>query len=182
MRRAVWIATVAVVAWGIALISEAQMSPVRLRVTKNSHKERKTTQQDRYGQERVQAVNETVTYTIEVVNLSSKEIKDVRIHWAVLVNPSSGSSSSGSMRVTEGEKTSDLKNGQKYSFDTDKIDLAGTQRDSASYYGTTRTRTGAGIEGYAVEVYADGRVVASEILPIDTKKRIDQIDARKVNQ
>ena len=180
MRKLILTITV-LIGLSVALPANAQVGSVRLKVTKNSRKDRKTTQQDRYGQYRTQDINETVTYTIEVINMSSTPIEGMRIQWAVLVNPYGRSGGLSSAKLYAGEKTTDLKNGQKFNFDTDKIELASTQRDS-SYYGSTRTKTGAEIEGYVIEVYVKGAVVASEVLPIDAKKKIDQFKARNASR
>ena len=177
------------VVMGFYLVWPAQaqiVNPVRLKINKNSKKDRKTTYQSTYGTLREQDVNETVSYTVDVINMSSGPVKDVEVKWAILVNArgrySSTSYDSG-MRVVEGErKVDELGIGQKFSFDTDVIQLSGTQTDgNSSYYygGTSRTKTGSEIAGYVVEVYSGGRVIGSEILPIDTKKKIAALKAPK---
>ena len=55
--------------------------------------------------------------------------------------------------------------------------MSSTQVDSSYYYGTSRSKYGAEVVGYVVEVSVGGRIVASEIMPIDTKKKIEATKA-----
>lgn len=140
----------------------AAIGPLKLTVTKNEHKDYKTkTTVSDYGDvatTRNQEISATVTYTIEASNMSGQPLGNVQFHWAVLVNRPGRP-----LRVVKGDRSCDLKPLEKNRFDTGPIEL--------------RTSTSK-IDGYYVEASVDGKVVASDIQPANTKERVDALSKK----
>ena len=144
----------------------AQINPVRLKVTKEIKKNRPEVRSSSYGREESQTIN----YLIELANASATAVNDVQIKWAILYKPRSTYTE---VQIVEGEKTCTLGVGQKFICETDPVDLQGTATIS-SYSGRYKSGYNAQIIGYAVDVLVKGAIVTSDIQPSDTKKRIEQ--------
>jgi hypothetical protein len=163
----------------------AQISPVRLSVSKNEKKEQKTTYQDSSGYYRQRQINRTVSYSVEVRNFSSTALAGIVIKWAILYDPSHAEVRGGGgvswnradLKVLDGERTCSLQVGQRFAFDTDSVDLSSVHTGNS--YTTRANQYGGDIRGYCVEVStADGKLLASEIQPPDTKQQLDQVRAK----
>lgn len=161
-----------------AFQSDAQISPVRLSVNKSRKIEQKTTsQQGGYAWGwREQAVNEKVYYTVEVANASTAPVSNLRIKWAVLVQPANRKDP----QIIEGERSCSLNLGQKFSFDTDVIELSGTKVETSD--GQYRRSNTSQIAGYAVEVFLNDKRVAADIQPTDAKRKMEDAKAGKDGQ
>ena len=172
MKRLVLPGIASVLLIFIVAQAQAQISPVRLSVNKSRKVQQKTTsQQGGYAWSwREQAINERVYYTVEVANASTAPIANVQIKWAVLVQPVDRKEP----QLVEGERTCSLNLGQKFSFDTDVIELSGTKTETSD--GQYRRDNSSRIIGYAVEAFLNDKRVAADMQPADAKKKID--DAR----
>ena len=69
-----------------------------------------------------------------------------------------------SLRMQDGKERRDLKAGEKFSFDTDVIELNAPR---------------AQVDGYCIEAVLDGKVVASAIEPANAKERIESLKAKR---
>ncbi len=165
--------------------TRAQMSPVRVSVTKNEKSDQKTTYQDSSGYFRQQQIKKTVSYTVEVRNFSAGALPNLTIKWAVLYDPTKAEAHGGGsvswstkdLKVLEGEHTCTLDLGQECGFDTAPIDLSSVHSGTANT--TQGYQYGGGIRGYCVEVFAGERLLGSELQPQDIKS---QIEAAKTNK
>ena len=174
-----------VMAMGVA--AHAQLNPVRLNVSKVEKKDRQTTYRSADGRYRHEQVNSTTSYTVQLVNVSAGSLSNVRIKWAILVDSSHAearaaggiSTTKGKLSVVEGERNCSLDLGQRYSFDTDVIELSAAV--AGTDYSGSRWNYGGKVLGYAIEVFVDGKPVTADIQPGDTKKRIEQVRADEQN-
>src|ERR1043166_1757249 len=162
--------------------ASAQLNPVRLNVNKVEKKDRQTTYRSADGQYRREQLNSATSSTVQLVNVSGGSLSNIRVKWAVLVDSSHAearatgiSTTNGKLDIVEGERTCSLDLGQRYSFDTDVIELSAAM--AGSDYSGSRWNYGGKVLGYAVEVFVDRKPGASEIQPSDTKKRIEQVKA-----
>jgi hypothetical protein len=153
----------------VAVVAQAQINPVRLKVNKTEKKDRKTTYRSTDGYTQQQQIQSTVFYTIEVANVSATPVTDLQVKWALLIK----TRVVPEFKVVEGERTCSIGLGQKYVFDTDIVELSGSQWQN-NWTGS-RSGSSAEVAGYAVEVLSGDRIVASEIIPADTKRRIEQL-------
>jgi len=172
-----FVIALAVLLAGVAAAS-AQVSPARLKVTRQSKSDSKETYRSSDGRYRSGEKTKTVLYKVEVSNVSGGPAKEFVIKWAVLVKSDDavytyqdGNMKRQNLRVVEGEKTCKLEFGKSFNFETDVIELTGWESVSSGMY---RSESGAKVIGYAVEVFCNGERVASDIQPADTKKKIDQ--------
>ena len=148
--------------------AQAQISPVRLSVSKNQKIDQKPKYRDNISTgPRELEVNDEVHYTIVVANSSAAPVPKVQIKWAILVKPARGTS----LKLVEGEHTCSLDLGERCTFDTDLVELTGTKWQSSG--GQPRRIVSAQIVGYTVEAYIGDRVVASDIQPSDAKSKIE---------
>lgn len=147
----------------------AQVSPVRLKVSKNMKKDMERGSQH--------LVRETVSYTIEVTNASTTTAQDVLVRWAVLVTPGyrfDGSTwSHVGQRILEGERKCSIERIQKCVFESDPIEIAAYVKKE--YY----SRYKSDITAYYVEALVDGVVVAADIQPSNAKLRIQEEKGKK---
>jgi hypothetical protein len=162
----------------LAAEAPAQISPVRLSVNKNRKVEQKTTsQQGGYAWSwREQAVNERVYYSIEVANASTAPLSNLRVKWAVVVQPANRKEP----QLIEGERACSLNLSQKFAFDTDVIELSGKKWETSD--GQYRRDDSSKILGYAVEVFLNDKRVAADIQPTDTKRKIEELKGGKESQ
>jgi hypothetical protein len=149
--------------------AQAQISPVRLSVSKHQKINQNTiSQNDRLDTGvREQEVNEEVYYTIVVANAGAASVPNAKIKWAILVKPIR----STKLELVEGERTCSLSFGQKFAFDTDLVQLSGRKWQSRD--GWYRRTVSAQIVGYAVEVYMGDKIVASAVDPSDVRRKIE---------
>jgi hypothetical protein len=166
----------------LAASAHAQIKPVRIDVSKVSKKNSKTVYQDSGGTYRNQQVNETIHYTIQVVNSGTLPLTDVKIKWAVLYDSSQAtmhgdgvSATASPLKILEGEQTCSLRVGQKYAFDTESLDLSSV--NSSRAYTTKQHHYGGEVIGYAVEVLVGDKLAAEEVRPSDIKSRIEKAKA-----
>ncbi len=165
LRRAAWLA---LLAWFVPCVT-AQINPIRLKVNKTEKKDRKTTYRSTDGYTQQQQINSTVFYTIEVANATTAPVTDLQVKWALLIKTRAVQQ----FKVIEGERTCNIGLGQKYAFDTDIVELSGSQwQNNAS---GARSENSAEVAGYVVEVLKEGRIITSDITPADTKRRIEQL-------
>jgi hypothetical protein len=165
---------------GSVIDARAQANSVRLKVTKMESTHRQTTYQTSDGSYRQQQVKSAVYYTIEVVNLNTTGPADLKIKWAILVDPSKAEAQGGGYSMTKvaekvvsGERQSKITLGQRYTFDTDPIDL---DTVTTSYdTGGQRFHSGGSIQGYLVEVYNGDRLVASDSSSQNIKHDMEQL-------
>ena len=162
-----------------------QVGFVRLSVRKNEKRDQRTTYQNESGTYRQQQIKKTVSYSIEVQNASAAAFHGLVVKWTVLYDSSraeahgnggSTSWSEGGLKIIDGERSSDLGVGQRLAFETDSVDISSVTTGNATT--TQRNQYGGDIRGYCVEVLLDGKVLASEIQPPDTKSRIAQVKAK----
>jgi hypothetical protein len=164
----------------LTLPAEAQLNPVRLKVNKIQKKATQTTHRQTDGAYRQQQNNETIYYEIDVSNFSASPITNCIVKWAVLYDPSQARShgsggftwSSEDLAVSEGQKTCQLALGQKYSFETDPIELS-TVSTSISYTGR-RYRYGGEVRGHVVEVFVNDRLVATDASSNDIRQQMEK--------
>lgn len=167
-QRLQWTSWLAVLAL-LAPCADAQINPIRLKVNKTEKKDRKTTYRTTDGFSQQQQINSTVFYTIEVANAATVPVTDLQIRWALLIK----TRVVPEFKVIEGERTCSIGLGQKYAFDTDIVELSGTQwQDNRT---GSRSEKSAEVAGYVVEVLKEGRIIASDITPADTKHRIEEL-------
>lgn len=150
--------------------AHAQVSPVRLKVSKRQKSEMKTTYQSGSGEYRSREGVMNVCYNIEV-SLLSGTAREVRVKWAVLVKREGWVGSAlGHWQVVEGEKTGTVELARKFVFDTDVIEL---QR--SEYHSEGRLQEyGSKVEGYVVDVYIGDQLVASDAQPSSVRAKIEQ--------
>jgi hypothetical protein len=176
MYRSVFICLMSI--W-ISLPAGAQVSPVRLKVSKHQKSDSKNLYQSSDGYYRSAEKNKTLYYTVDLTNVSGGAAKDFNVKWAVLVRSDrigytmidGEYRQSNPMRVVNGEKTCTLEFGKTCSFDTDVIEAAGWESVEG---GNRRSEYGAKVVGYCVEVFVNDQRVASDIQPPDTKTKIEQ--------
>ena len=147
------------------------VSPIMLRVTKKEGTDIKSRYQS--GSYSSKSGSDIVQYNIDVINGATNALTNVKISWAILVKALRQTDPNP---IIEGEQTTNLERGEKFSMATDVLELGRYWR--SSYSGTDRT-THAEIQGYVIEVIVDGKVAVADIKPPDTKKRIDQLKAAK---
>ena len=161
------------VAWLLLLAfanhTQAQISPIRLSVNKHQKTTQNTiSQNDRSDAGmREQEVSEEVYYTIAVSSINTASALNPKIKWSILVKPATGTD----LKLVEGERACSLNFGQKFSFDTDLVQLSGKTWQSRD--GRHRKTELAQIVGYAVEVHIGDRIVSSAIEPADIKHKIE---------
>lgn len=146
--------------------AQAQISPLKLKVSMRSKSDTKETYRSADGRYRNNEMNKSVYYSIDLTNISSGPAKDLVVKWAVLVKSNGGS------RVVKGEKSFSLEFAKTSNFDTDVIELSGQEWIRQ---GSRRTTYGAKIVGYAVEVFCNDQKIAADIKPTDVKEMIDQV-------
>jgi hypothetical protein len=174
MKKIIAVLAALLVTMILASATQAQISPVKLRVHKLGKKDVKTNYQSTDGWYRDQSINESVYYEIEVAHASTKTVNGIKVNWAIVVQPPYGAS----QKVIEGSRTTDsLSLGQKFTFETDTVDFSKYAYTSPS--GRYESGRNAGIVGYAVEVLIDNKVVASDYQPMDIKRKIEGIKAPK---
>ena len=143
--------------------SFAQLSPVRLTVTKHEDKDYVTKHREhpRKGTSvsKLHETDATVIYSIEVVNAGAKPLAGLEIRWGVLIDRPDHP-----LRMQDGKEHHDLKAGEKFSFDTDAIEL-----------NAPHTK----VDGYCIEAVLDGKVVASAIEPANAKERIESLRTKR---
>src|ERR1043166_6970141 len=126
----------------------AATGSVRLTVTKKEDKDR-APKHDESRSTHQKETKETVSYTVEAMNLTGQPLTAVRVRWAVPV-----SHPGMPLRVERGEKSNDLKPMEKFSFEAGPIEI--------------RARGGKS-GGHGMEAWAGNKVVGSDIQPADTK-------------
>jgi hypothetical protein len=109
---------------------------------------------------------ETLSYTVELINAGGEAVPNVKISWTIVVREAGG----GGLRLIEGVRTTELKRGQKFNFETDVIEMGSF---SHSTYGNSRS-TNAELVGYLVEAVVDGKAVASAAQPMDIRNKIEE--------
>jgi hypothetical protein len=114
---------------------------------------------------------EVAYYTIDVINGGKQRLEAVEINWYVVVNPAATSKNKAPV-VIQGSKKTSLDSGQKFSFQTDVLELGSV---SYSSYSGTRTGAKAQVVGHLIEVLVNGKVVRSDSKPLDIKTQIDQL-------
>ena len=159
--------------------SDAQVSPVRLKVSKHSKSDTKTNFRSADGRYSNQDKETSIFYTVDLTNVSGGAARDFVIKWAVLVKGDQyyygdADGGSGQMRVVNGEKSCTLEFGKTFSFDTDVLELQGNQ---TNFDGGHRYERGSKIVGYSVEIFCNDQRVAADIKPDDTKNKIEQLGA-----
>jgi hypothetical protein len=166
-----------------AIQARAQADSVRLKISKMESNHRRNTYQDASGAYRHQQVNSAIYYAVELVSLNTTKPADLKIKWAILVDPTKAEAHGNSYSwtpaaetIVEGERQCKIAVGQRYAFNTDSIDLD-TVMTNYDYEGRRYTYGGS-IHGYLVEVYDGDRLVASDGSPTDIKSQIDQFKAK----
>ena len=168
MKIFCWIAGLAFT-FAIACPSHGQISPLRLKVTKNFKKDMEG------GSQHI--VHESITYTIEITNASPAPVKDISVRWAMMVSSGYRYEGAGwtsvAQKILEGEHTCSVDRIQKCVFDTDEVEIAAYTKKE--YY----ARYKSDITAYYVEALVNGAVVASEIQPANAKIRIEEEKNKK---
>ena len=143
--------------------SFAQLSPVRLTVTKHEDKDYVTKHREHPRRDtsvsKLHETDATLIYSIEVVNAGAKPLAGLEIRWGVLIDRPDHP-----LRMHDGKEHHDLKPGEKFSFDTDVIELNAPH---------------AKVDGYSIEAVLDGKVVASAIEPANAKERIESLKPKR---
>lgn len=163
---------------GILPSAQAQVSPVKLKVTRSSKSDTKETYRSSDGRYSSGEKTKTIYYKIELTNISNGAAKDFTIKWAVLVKSdrymyTENGVRKGDTRVIQGEKNVTLDFAKSTSMETDVIELSGWESIDA---GRRSTDFNAKVMGYSVEVFCNDQRVAADIQPADTKAKIDQIN------
>jgi hypothetical protein len=103
------------------------------------------------------------------MNASTASVIGLQVRWTIVLKDPN----SGQLKLVEGKKNTDLARGQKYSFDTDIIELGQFYQDNWS-----SSKTGlAEAVGYLVECIVDGKVVSSATQPSDIRTKVSQARA-----
>jgi hypothetical protein len=163
-----------------AVPGEAQLAPIQLKVQEIKKRDTATTgrHNDPWGYYSYRSSRSTglTLFEIELFNSSGKAAKDVKVKWAIMVQPSGASAKP---RLIEGEQTVNLSFGQRYKLETDAIvtDISTKSTYSGYYSGSgTRSRSDqAEILGYHVEVIMDGKVISSDSQPMDMRDQIARL-------
>jgi hypothetical protein len=136
--------------------ANAQISPVRLKVTKTPKKERDAD---------TKAMRSSVLYTVELSNASTKPTDDLTIKWTILYKPRNYSSM---LSLMGGDRTCSLGLGQKFVFETDAVEIDSVQGS----YGHSTYRNRAEIVACLIEVCAGKKILVSDAQPPDAKETI----------
>lgn len=179
MKRSLHIALVVSLVLAATGFAEAQVSPVRLKVTRSSKSDTKTSYQSSDGWYRSAEKTKSVVYKIDVSNVSGGAAKEFLIKWAVLIKSDAQNyefkdgnyTKASPLRVVQGEKTCKLEFGKSFNFETDVIDLSGWESVDGGF---RREEYGAKILGYSVEVFCNDQRVAADNQPADVKSKIEQ--------
>ena len=166
MKMKSFLALAAIVALAGPLLAQGPTLMLTVKKKENTQTTSRSTSTDYYyGTYSSRSGVETLCYSVDVINAGA-DVPAVKVSW-VLVLREAGS---GTLRLVEGVRTTDLKRGQKYSFDTDVVELGSF---SHSTYGNSRS-TSAEPVGYLVEVIVDGKAVASATKPMDIRGKIQE--------
>ncbi len=164
MKKLWAIASVMVVSFAATILAQPATSPLQLKVTRNDHANYTTRRTESWVSDSdsvtSRETSETVSYTVDVMNMSGLPRDHVEFHWAVLINHPGRP-----LHAEMGKLSHDFKPAEKFSFDAGPIEL----RTHASK-----------VEGYYVEASIDGQVVASDVEPADIKQRITALPAKQV--
>jgi hypothetical protein len=164
MKKLLLTTSAVVASLAATILAQPATSPLQLKVTKNNHATYTTRRTESWvdGSEGVtdREISETVSYTVDVMNMSGLPLTNVQFRWAVLINRPGKP-----LHAEMGKKSHDFKAAEKFNFDAGPIEL--------------RTHT-AKVEGYYVEALADGKVIASDIEPADIKDRITALAPKQV--
>ena len=164
--------------FSLGLVSASHAGiPLLLKVTKNENQDIRAHFQARNYNRRSGA--DVLTYSIQLINAGQTPIKDVEVKWAILMR----ARSSTKQKLTEGSSTASLDKMGKFALDTDPVDIRQIWRSSVSTHSSDVMEE----VGHTVEVIVDGKVVASEIKPMDVKPKIEaarraEEGARKAEQ
>lgn len=162
--------------------SDAQVSPVRLKVTRKAKSDYRTTYQSSDGRYREREGVKAITYNVEVMNVSGGPPRDLVIKWGILVEGGSyytmdeggAMRKTNPLRVVSGESKVRLEFGKTHTFETDVIEIEGSETTS---YGSHQ-RWGAKVLGYAVEVFINDQRVAADIVPSNIKGKMEKVEGR----
>lgn len=164
--------------------AHAQASSVHLKVSKMETNHRHTTYESADGGYRQQQINSTIYYTVELVSLNTTRPADLKIKWTILVDPSRAeahgngySQMKADEKIVTDERQCKIAVGQRYTFDTDSIDLDTVATDY-NYNGRHYTY-GGGIHGYLVEVYDGDRLIASDASSVNFKSELEKFQANR---
>ncbi len=180
-RTLMRLAAVALLIAGATPSAQAQASLVQIKVDKKQ-KLNRTEAPEGEAKNFVQ-LKETLSYSIEVKNISSLNLANVVIKWSVLYQPfgsvrlethgggwNSMSTSGGGTHTKKGEATCSLGPGRQYEFDTDPIELGtlvtNSPERSRDYHGKA--------VGYLIEVFVDDKLIGSKAVPSDIKRTIKE--------
>jgi len=105
---------------------------------------------------------EIVSYTIEVRNSSTSDLRDIKIQWAILVRDSFGHNN-----LVEGLQQVRIPFGGKFAFETDTMELRVSNYQDYYY--------GASIIGHAVQVFAGEKLLGQECVPSNILPQIEAI-------
>jgi hypothetical protein len=146
------------------ILAQPATSPLQMKVTKNDHPKYTTQRTESWVNDSEgvtdRETSDTISYTVDTMNMSGLPLTNVQFHWAVLINRPGKP-----LHAEIGRKSRDFKPAEKFSFNAGPIEL--------------RTRT-AKVEGYYVEALVDGKVIASDIEPADIKDRIAALPPKQV--
>ncbi len=151
-------------------LASGQVGPIMIIVAKNENRDTKSSYRCSLGHIHSSGAD-VASYNVDILNAGATTIKDVEIHWTVVTREPSGSQ----YRLTEGVQKTNLDRAQKFSFETDAVELATFSK--GGYSGSSSTSRRAEVVGYLVEVNVDGKVVKSDCKPADIRTKIDRARA-----
>lgn len=131
----------------------------------NTETKNRTTSSGYYSTYQYRSGVETLCYAVEIIN-AGEDVPNAKVSWVVVLRESG----SGQLKVVEGTRTAELKRGQKFSFETDIIELGSFSR--STHYSSKSTK--AELVGCLVEAMVDGKVVASDAKPMDIRNKVQE--------
>ncbi len=157
---------IALVCLGITTtLGQAPSLMLTVKKKENTQTTSRTTSSDYYGSYQSRSGVETLSYTVDLINAGG-DVSNTKVSWVVVLRETG----SGQLKVVEGTRTAELKRGQKFSFETDIIELGSFSR--SNYYSSKSSN--AELVGYLVEALVDGKVVASDAKPMDIRTKVQE--------
>lgn len=148
-----------------ATFGQAPTLMLTVKKKENTETKNRTTSSGYYSTYQYRSGVETLCYAVDIINAGG-DVPNAKVSWVVVLRESG----SGQLKVVEGTRTAELKRGQKFSFETDIIELGSFSR--STYYNSKSTN--AELVGYLVEAIVDGKVLASDAKPMDIRNKLQE--------
>jgi hypothetical protein len=163
LKAMLWISLLAIGA--APAFGQAPSLMLNVKKKEKTETKQRTTSSGYYSTYQYRSGVETLSYAVEIINAGG-DVPNAKVSWAVVLRETG----SGQLKVVEGTRTAELKRGQKFSFETDIIELGSFSR--SNYYNSKSSN--AELVGYLVEALVDGKVVASDAKPMDIRTKVQE--------